>query len=83
MAMWRRSDRYGEVVGGFDCVQEDFKLYAELDREPVELLQYRGDVMNGGGFGDYPDCSILNLWKAKKRSRMQVTLKLPYYATIF
>ena len=39
----------GEVVDGLECYQEDFVLNTELDREPVELLEDRSDVVDGGG----------------------------------
>ena len=39
----------GEVVDGLKCKQEDLVLYAELDREPVELLKDRSDVVDRGG----------------------------------
>lgn len=50
-------------MDGFECILKDFKINAELDREPVELLQNRRDVVNRGGFGDYTGCSILNQLK--------------------
>lgn len=39
-------------MDGFECQQEDFKLDTELDREPVELLEDRSDVMSGRGSGN-------------------------------
>ena len=47
-----RQVRGGEVVDGLICKQEDFELYAVLNREPVELLEDRSDVMDGGGSGN-------------------------------
>ena len=44
-----RQIRGGEVVDGHECKQEDFELYTELNREPVELLQDRSDVVDRGG----------------------------------
>ena len=44
-----RQIRQGEVVNGLECKQEDFELDMELDREPVELLEDRSDVMDEGG----------------------------------
>ena len=50
---WRRSDRDGggggEAVDGLERKQEDFELNTELNREPVELLEDRSDVVDGGG----------------------------------
>ena len=34
---------------GLECYQEDFELNTELNREPVELLEERSDVVDGGG----------------------------------
>lgn len=39
----------GKIVYGLECKQKDFELDAKLDREPVELLEDRSDVLNGGG----------------------------------
>ena len=63
VAMWRSSDRYGGemyVMKGLECKQEDFEVNMEFDGEPVELLQNRGNVVNGGGSGDDPSCRVLN-----------------------
>ena len=38
-------------MDGLECKQEDFELDTELDREPVELLEDRSDVVDGGGSG--------------------------------
>ena len=38
-----------EVVDGLKCKQEDFEFETELNREPVELLEDRGDVVDGWG----------------------------------
>ena len=46
-----------------ECKKEDFEVYAEFDWEPVELLQNKGDVVNGGGSGDDPSCRVLNQLK--------------------
>ena len=39
--------RGGEVVDGFECVEQDFVLDVVCDGEPVELLQDGSDVMGG------------------------------------
>ena len=39
----------GEVVDGLKCKLENLVLYAKLDREPVELLKDRSDVVDRGG----------------------------------
>ena len=44
-----RQIRGGEVVDGLECKQEDCELYTELNRDPVELLQDRSDVVDRGG----------------------------------
>lgn len=41
--VWR-----GEVMDSFVCEEYDFVMYAVCDREPVELLQDRCDVVMGG-----------------------------------
>ena len=38
-----------KVVDGLKCKQEDFDFETELNREPVELLEGRGDVVDGDG----------------------------------
>ena len=53
--VWR-----GKVMKGLECKQEDFEVNMEFDGEPVELLQNRGNVVNGGGSGDDPSCRVLN-----------------------
>lgn len=30
--------RRGKVVDGLECIQEDFEINSEFDKEPVELL---------------------------------------------
>ena len=40
-----------KVMDGLKCKQEDFEFEAELNREPVELLEDRGDVVDGWGAG--------------------------------
>ena len=37
---------------GLECYQENLILNAELNREPVELLEDRGDVVDRGGSCD-------------------------------
>ena len=49
-----------KVVEGFESMEEDFEIYTEFNREPVELLQDRGDVMEGGGSGDDAGGSVLD-----------------------
>ena len=44
-----QTDKGGEVVDGLECKQEDFELYAVLNREPVELLEDGSDVVDRGG----------------------------------
>ena len=34
-------------MDGLECKQEDFELNTELNREPVELLEDRSDVVDG------------------------------------
>ena len=62
VAMWRSSEkvRRGKVMEGVECKQEDFEVYTEFDREPVELLHNRGNVVNARGSGDDPSCRVLN-----------------------
>ena len=55
--------RRGKVVDGLERKREDFEVYAEFDREPVELLQNRGGVVDGGGSGDDSSCRVLNQLK--------------------
>ena len=50
----------GKVMEGVECKQEDFEVYTEFDREPVELLHNRGNVVNARGSGDDPSCRVLN-----------------------
>ena len=39
-------------MDGFECEQKNFCIVdAGFDREPVELLQDRSDVVDGGGPG--------------------------------
>ena len=38
-----------EVVDGLKGKQEDLEFDTELNREPVELLEDRGDVVGGWG----------------------------------
>ena len=38
-----------KVVDGLKCKREDFEFETELNREPVELLEDRGDVVDGWG----------------------------------
>ena len=40
----------------FEGVKEDFELNTEMNREPMKLLQDRGDVVRGGCSGDDPCC---------------------------
>ncbi len=59
--MRRRSARWGgEVVDGFECIEEDFERDTEFDWEPVELLEDGGDVVKGGGSGDDTGCRVLD-----------------------
>ena len=50
------------IVEGLEHKQEEFEVYSEFDRKPVELLRNRGDVVNGGVSGD-PICRALNQLK--------------------
>ena len=43
-----RQIRRGKVVDGLERKQEDFEVCSELDRKPLELLQNRSDVVDGG-----------------------------------
>lgn len=36
-----------EVMNDLECKEMNFDLNAEFDREPVELMQERSDVMDG------------------------------------
>ena len=54
--------RRGKVVDGLERKQEDFEVYAEFDREPVELLQNRGGVVDGGGSGEDTSCRVLKVY---------------------
>lgn len=47
-----RQIRRGEVMNGFECCQQDLKVNAEFDREPVELLKNRCDMVDGRRSGD-------------------------------
>lgn len=49
-----------EVVNGLKCKQKDFERDAELDREPVKLLEDGGDVVRGGSAGDDTGCRVLD-----------------------
>ena len=64
---WRcggvRTDRRGKVMEGVERKQEDFEVYAEFDRRPVELLLNRSDVVNRGGSGDDPSSRVLKQLK--------------------
>jgi len=40
------------VVEGFVGEEKDFELDALWDREPVEFLEDRGDVVTGAGAGE-------------------------------
>lgn len=42
----------GEVVDGLERQGEDLKLNTELNWEPVELLENRSDVVDGGGLSN-------------------------------
>ena len=55
--------RRGKVMDGLERKQEDFVVNAEFDWEPVELLQNRGDVVDGGGSGDDSSCRVLDQLK--------------------
>jgi len=39
-------------MDSFESMKKDFKLYSELNREPMELLKDRGYMMKRGGSGD-------------------------------
>lgn len=43
----------GLVMEGFVSEEEDFELDPLWDREPVEVLEYRGDVVTGVGVGEF------------------------------
>ena len=51
------------VLDGLQCLQEDVKVSMELI---WELLQNRGDVVNGGGSGDNMTFRILDKLKLVK-----------------
>lgn len=42
----------GEVVDGLERQGEDSELNTELNWEPVELLENRSDVVDGGGLSN-------------------------------
>lgn len=42
----------GQVMEGLIGKEEELVLDAELDREPVELLEDRGDVFSGAGVSE-------------------------------
>lgn len=42
----------GEVVDGLERQGEDFELNTELNWEPVELLENKSDVVDGGGLSN-------------------------------
>ena len=44
--VWR-----GEFVNGLECEQQNLELDTELNREPVELLEDRSDMVGEGGAG--------------------------------
>ena len=44
--VWR-----GEFVNGLECEQQNLELDTELNREPVELLEDRSDMVSEGGAG--------------------------------
>lgn len=43
-------EQVGEVGGGLVSEQKDFEVYSLWDREPVEFLEERGDVVTGRGW---------------------------------
>lgn len=48
---------------GHESEEEDFEMNAKLDREPVELLEDGGDVVEGGGSCDHLSSRILEQLK--------------------
>ena len=47
-------------MDGFECIEEDLELNAEVNREPMKLVQDRGDVVRGWGSGDDSCCRVLD-----------------------
>jgi hypothetical protein len=39
---------------------EDLKRYAFLNRQPVEFIEDRSDVVKTPGVGQYPGCCVMN-----------------------
>ena len=39
-------------MDGLEGEKENLEVNSELNREPVKLLEYRGDVMKCGGLGN-------------------------------
>ena len=56
-------EEFGQIRRGKFVEYLDFEVYAQFDREQVELLLNRDDVVDGGGSGDDPSCRVLNQLK--------------------
>lgn len=61
-----RQIRRGTIMNRFKCVKNDAIVNPEQHRQPVKLLQHRGNVMRGRGFGDNTGGRILNHLKFLK-----------------
>ena len=51
----------GLVMEGFVSEEKEFELDALWDREPVEVLEDRGDVVTGTGMGEQTGSRVLNV----------------------
>lgn len=50
-------------MDGFEGEEQNLELNTELDREPMELLEDRSDMVNVGGSGDDASSSVLDQLK--------------------
>ena len=57
----------GEVMEDFKGEEQNLVVYPVLDREPMELLKDRSDVVNEGGFGDDASGRVLDQLKFMDR----------------
>lgn len=53
--------RGGQVMEGFEGDEEDFELDALRDREPVEVLEDRGDMFTGPCVREKAGSRVLNV----------------------
>jgi len=55
-----REVRRGLVMEGFVGEEEELEVDLVLDREPMELLEYRGDMFTGAGVGEKAGSRVLD-----------------------